>query len=136
PEFRGVPIVVQRRELRAARTVSDYTLPEVIDFPAARYEEIDGDLEIAPGVQIVPTPGHTDGHQSLIVRCTDGTVVVAGQAYDQAAEFSYDQLAWRAAAEGRPQPLPAHPGWLPRLLGADPRRVVFAHDNAVWEPAS
>ena len=30
--------------------------------------------------------------------------------------------------------LPLAPPWMERLLAFDPRRVVFAHDAAVWEP--
>jgi hypothetical protein len=26
------------------------------------------------------------------------------------------------------------PDWIERLQAFDPRRVVFAHDGAVWEP--
>ena len=29
----------------------------------------------------------------------------------------------------------AVPPWLDRLMHFDPMRVLFAHDNAVWEPA-
>src|SRR6266545_1407619 len=28
------------------------------------------------------------------------------------------------------------PGWIDRIQRLDPARVVFAHDNAVWEPAA
>ena len=135
PELPGVPIVVQGAEIAAARSLSDYTLPEVVDFSDALYQEIDGEIELLPGVFVVPTPGHTDGHQSVVVRCNDGTVVLAGQSHNQAADFTYDELAARARAHDEPEPLPVHPNWLPRLLQFDPRRVVFAHDNAVWEPA-
>jgi hypothetical protein len=27
------------------------------------------------------------------------------------------------------------PAWIERLLSFDPKRVVFAHDAAVWEPS-
>jgi N-acyl homoserine lactone hydrolase len=43
-------------------------------------------------------------------------------------------LAHRAHRDGHAQPLPVAPVWLERLLGFDPRRVVFAHDAAVWLP--
>ena len=135
PELSGVPIIVQRKELLAARTTVSYTLPDVIDFSHVNYEELDGEVEIALGVYVVPTPGHTDGHQSVVVRCRDGTVILAGQSHDQASDFTFDELAVRARSDERPSPLPAHSEWLPRLLQFDPRRVLFAHDNAVWEPA-
>jgi N-acyl homoserine lactone hydrolase len=60
--FPNRPIWVQSAEWAAAQ-VPDYTIPEWVDFPGARYELIDGRLEVLPGISIVPTPGHTPGHQ-------------------------------------------------------------------------
>ncbi len=34
--------------------------------------------DIAPGVRVVPTPGHTPGHQSVAVDTDDGVVMIAG----------------------------------------------------------
>ena len=36
---------------------------------------------------------------------------------------------------GHADPLPTAPAWVERLLAFDPRRVVFAHDAAIWVPA-
>jgi N-acyl homoserine lactone hydrolase len=134
PLFPGRPIIVQRRELATART-TQYTLPELVDFTGAHYEELDGEAEIRPGVWILPTPGHVDGHQSLAVRRPDGTVILAGQAHDFASDFSHDVMARSATLDGAAPPLPAYRPWLDRVLEFDPRRVLFAHDAAVWEPA-
>jgi N-acyl homoserine lactone hydrolase len=132
--FAGKPIFTQASELVAARTVVDYTLAKLIDTPGTRYEELAGEAEVLPGVILIPTPGHTEGHQSLVVRKSDGTVVVAGQSHDTATAYSADALAWRAHRDNHPQPLPVPPTWLDRLQQLDPSRVVFAHDHAVWEP--
>ncbi len=134
PDFAGRPIVVQTTELDAARRDRDYTLPELVDAPGLRYEVVDGEGEVLPGVLVVPTPGHTAGHQSLIVRLRDGTVVVAGQSHDTASAYGADALAWRARSEGHRADLPLALPWIDRLARLDPRRVVFAHDRAVWEP--
>lgn len=134
PLLGGRPILVQESELAAARR-GDYTIDALVDFPGASYEVLTGEAEILPGVRIVPTPGHTPGHQSLVLRQSDGTVVLAGQAHDFASEFGSDQLARRAALDGTEQPLPGHAPWLARLAEFDPRRVLFAHDCSVWEPA-
>jgi len=83
---------------------------------------------------VIPTPGHVDGHQSLVVATSDGTVVLAGQSHDTASAWSADALAARAPDLGHAPPLPDAPVWMDRLLELDPRRVVFAHDAAVWEP--
>ncbi|OKJ01468.1 beta-lactamase [Streptomyces sp. CB01249] len=133
PLLGGRPILVQDVELATARA-GDYTVDALIDFPGAVYEEVSGEAEIWPGVRIVPTPGHTDGHQSLVVRQSDGTVVLAGQAHDFASHFASDQLARQAALDGVEPPLPPYRPWLDRLADFDPRRVLFAHDCSVWEP--
>jgi N-acyl homoserine lactone hydrolase len=131
--FPQLPIFTQATELDAAREPG-YTLPDLIDTPGAQYEQLTGETEILPGVFVIPTPGHTAGHQSLVVRGGDGSIIVAGQSHDTAAAYSADVLAWRADREGRPLPLPVPPAWLERLQQFDPSRVVFAHDHSVWEP--
>jgi len=133
PRFPGRPLFCQRRELDTARA-GDYTVPELVDFAGASYQLLDGEAEIAPGVHVVPTPGHVDGHQSVVVVCDDGSVVLAGQAHDTASQWSADALAVRAAGLGHQAPLPEPSPWMARLLEFDPRRVVFAHDAAVWVP--
>src|SRR6476620_8096538 len=134
PALAGRPVFVQRTELEAARG-ADYTVPALVDFPGARYEELDGDAEIAAGVFVVPTPGHVAGHQALAVRCHDGTVVLAGQSFETTSELStaFRQVG-AARSSGRHDLAPAPP-WVARLLELDPARVVLAHDEAVWEPA-
>jgi N-acyl homoserine lactone hydrolase len=134
PQLGGRPIMTQRTELDAARTTQDYTIPELVDAPGLRYEVLDGEAEILPGVLVVPTPGHTAGHQSLVVTAADGTVVVAGQSHDTATAYSADALAWRARHDGHAEPLPLAPAWVDRLQALDPARVVFAHDRSVWTP--
>ena len=83
---------------------------------------------------VTPTPGHTAGHQSLIVRRADGTLIVAGQSHDTATAYSRDALARQAHHDQYTQSLPPTPAWIDRLQQLDPARVYFAHDNAVWEP--
>lgn len=133
PLLAGRPVLVQREELATARR-GNYTVDALVDFPGARYEEMAGEAEVWPGVWIIPTPGHTDGHQSLVVQQRDGSVVLAGQAHDFASHFGSAQLARRASLDGVAPPLPSFHPWLERLLAFDPRRVLFAHDSSAWEP--
>jgi N-acyl homoserine lactone hydrolase len=133
PDLSGRPVFVQRTELATARNTEDYTLPELVE--GSQYTELDGEAEVLPGVLVLPTPGHTDGHQSFVVRLSDGSVVVAGQSHDTATAYAADALALRAAQEGHPPPLPQPRGpWVARLQSLDPRMVVFAHDHSVWMP--
>jgi N-acyl homoserine lactone hydrolase len=73
-----LPIHVQRIELEDARTEDDYTVREWVDFPGAAYIEHDGEAEILPGVRLVPAPGHTRGHQIVVVETDEGPVVLGG----------------------------------------------------------
>jgi N-acyl homoserine lactone hydrolase len=134
PRFPGVPIFNQRAELETARA-GDYTAERLVDFAGVMHEGLDGEAEIAAGVHVIPTPGHVDGHQSLVVECDDGSVVLAGQAHDTGSQWSADVLAAQARALGHEDPLPPASPWMERVLAFDPRRVVFAHDAVVWVPS-
>ena len=137
PALTDRPIFVQSVELAAAHGV-DYTLRELVDAPGLRYEELAGEAEIWPGVRIVPTPGHTAGHQSVVVRRGDGSIVViAGQSHDTATAYAADALALRAAGMAPGQAtaaVPPPPEWVATLQAFDPARVYFAHDHSVWTP--
>ena len=52
----GVQIFVQRAE-RAKVHEPDYTVPEWVDVPGLTYEVLDGEIEVAPGMRLIPTPG-------------------------------------------------------------------------------
>ena len=132
PLLGQVPVFVQETELETARREADYTLPELIE--GSRFERIAGETEILPGIFLMPTPGHTEGHQSLVVRRPDGAVIVAGQSHDTATQYAADQLAWRARRDDHGQPLPDIPDWIDTLQRLDPRMVYFAHDRSVWTP--
>jgi len=110
--FAGTPIYVQRREREEART-EDYTIPEWVEFDGATYVELEGEHEVLPGLRVVPTPGHTPGHQSVLVETDEGLVVVAGDVAYTWSEF--DAPANDAAA------------MLTRLA---PKRILLAHESA------
>jgi N-acyl homoserine lactone hydrolase len=130
PQLGSIRVLVQSAELSAARQTPDYTLPELID--GSRFELVTGQAEVLPGVTLMPTPGHTAGHQSLIVRQPDGAVIVAGQSHDNASQYAADQLSWQARRDRHGQPLPEIPGWIDALQQFDPRIVYFAHDRSAW----
>jgi N-acyl homoserine lactone hydrolase len=132
PALGPIPVFVQQAELDAARHTPDYTLPELIE--GSRFEQVTGQAELLPGVFLLPTPGHTPGHQSLVIRQPDGAVIVAGQSHDTGTQYAADQLAWQAHADKHGPPLPAIPDWIDTLQQFDPRLVYFAHDRSVWTP--
>ncbi|HKN81767.1 MAG TPA: MBL fold metallo-hydrolase, partial [Actinomycetota bacterium] len=126
----GIPIFVQRAEWAMVHE-PDYTVPEWIDAPGLSYEVLEGEAEVAPGLRVIPTPGHTAGHQSLVVVTSEGTIVLAGQAVQS-------KLEWEGATEPSASGASAakHPAYsdsVQRLRSLEPARVHFAHDPEVWE---
>jgi N-acyl homoserine lactone hydrolase len=127
--FPGVPIYVQPAEWAAAHQ-PDYTVVEWIDFPGARYEQRAGDHEIAPGIRIFATPGHSPGHQSLVVETRDGPLLLVGQAVYSHGEWSGIAGAREGASAARDQP--AYARSVARLRALNPKRVLFGHDRRGW----
>jgi len=126
--FPHIPIHVQRAELAAARA-GDYTIREWVDGPNVDYVEADGDHELVPGIRILATPGHSPGHQSLVIDQRGGPVVLTGQAI-----YGRDEWTQSPGREGRSSArLPeAYERSVRRLRELDPVRVLFAHDRRPW----
>jgi N-acyl homoserine lactone hydrolase len=102
--FAGTPIHVQARELADALGEDDYTMPGWVDFDGANYVEHDGDVEVLPGIHLLTTPGHTAGHQSVLV---DGVGVIGGD-----VAYSFRELG-EADTPGKERVLElALPTWL------------------------
>ena len=119
-------IVVQRTE-EAAATAPFYSVDEWARLPADRTRLVDGNVDVAEGVSVIHTPGHTPGHQAVVVRSNAETVVIAGQCIFRAAEWTdadpssanlHDEAHRRAAADS-----------LARLRALRPTRVLLSHDT-------
>lgn len=126
-----MPIYAQSSEIELTRQPR-YTIPEWIDFEGAEYRSIDGDVDVANGIRIVATPGHTTGHQSIVLATTTGDVVLAGQAVYSRAE--YDHIREHGTVPGDdPPPDPAvYLDSAQRLIERNPIRVHFSHDREIW----
>ena len=130
--FRHCPILVQRKELDFGRnpsgTVAGGYMKNHYDVPV-RYEPVDGDQEIAPGVHLLATHGHTPGHQSLLVHLASGRRVVlcADAAYTHA---TLARTLLSANVFDRDQTL-ASLGRL-RALGDEGATVIPGHEPELW----
>ena len=115
--FPGKPIYVQRRELDDARSQDDYTIREWVEAPGAQYVPVDGELELLPGLRLVPAPGHTPGSQVVVVETGGRPAVIGG---DMAVFFGeLDE--------------PRNEGQ--RLVRAlDPELVWLTHTHEPWRP--
>jgi N-acyl homoserine lactone hydrolase len=74
-ELPGVPVVVQRAELDAVGGIAEGYHPP--DWAETELRPVEGEVELVPGVTMLPTPGHTPGHASFVVELASGRVVLA-----------------------------------------------------------
>ena len=69
--FSGIPNVVHEQELAQARDHEPFEFfgysDKTWDHEDARFETVSGDVELAKGLWLFETPGHTIGHYSLLV---------------------------------------------------------------------
>ncbi len=122
--FPGAEIFIQSEELAAARAAR-YTVREWFDYEGVRLSSVSGDREIRPEITLISTPGHTPGHQSVLVDAIGGNVLVAAQ-----AAFTLDEYQ-----RGGDPAVQAHDGLereylesIARLKSLDAQDVYFSHD--------
>ena len=113
--FAGRPVYVQRRELDDARTTDDYTIREWVDSPGLQYVPVDGELELLPGLRLVPAPGHTPGTQVVVIQTGGHPVVIGG-----------DVAVWFGELD---QP---HTEGQLLVRALDPELVWLAHEHHPW----
>jgi glyoxylase-like metal-dependent hydrolase (beta-lactamase superfamily II) len=73
PIFVRARHVVQEAELAAARAAHERNRASYLEenfeplAAAGLLDPVRGEAEIVPGVRVIPTPGHTPGHQSVVI---------------------------------------------------------------------
>ena len=84
-----------------------------------------GDTEICTGVQALLTPGHTPGHQALVISAGGDVVVIAAQCvfrrdawHGEIETSNLHDDSWHADAIES----------VARLRALHPRRVLLSHD--------
>lgn len=130
--FPGVPAYLGAEDWELRERIP-FTIADRIEFPGADLRLVSQETEVMTGMRIVPTPGHTPGHQSLVIDDYDGAVVLAGQAAYTTAEFLNPQAApargYLTASDRE-----AFLASIERIKALGPRRVYFAHDTEHFEP--
>ena len=88
-------VSIQRREHEfgfSGRTTIANILSD-FDLPTIRWDLVDGDWEVVPGLSMIDTRGHTEGHQSAVVELPkSGTIVLPFDAGDLKENFEEEIL--------------------------------------------
>ncbi|MEQ8672431.1 MAG: N-acyl homoserine lactonase family protein [Aggregatilineales bacterium] len=137
PHFPNTPILVSREEYGAASGFSGrlngylnqhypaWFNPTLIDFNNTPYATFSRSYALTPDITLVPTPGHSAGHLSVIVRDSDVHYFIAG-------DTSYtEQLLLDQTVDGVSVDTAAAKDTLARILGyveQYPTVYLPAHD--------
>lgn len=137
--FKGTTVrhLIHERELAQARNHEPFEFfgysDKTWDHDRARFTPITGDYEVAPGLQLYETPGHTVGHYSLLVTPQSGgakpmlfafDVVYSASAADRLiqAGFHIDPVAGVRSIRRVLALAEEH--------GAD---IYYSHDMGAWD---
>ena len=128
--FPDATFVVQREQYEYAKATPQRCFPQDWDLPELDYRLVEGDQELLPGVELVTTPGHAPGHQSVVVRGlpNTGTAILASDAAHTHVEFEQERV------EGTPDPetILASIRKLKAIRDAEVATVLLCHDADAW----
>jgi N-acyl homoserine lactone hydrolase len=98
------------------------------DIPELTYLPVSGRAAIATGVEVVPTPGHAPGHQSLVVDLAEtGRVVLTGDAAFTRANIERGEIPAMDQAAAKESLAVIH-----SLASGNLARVFTSHDADAW----
>jgi glyoxylase-like metal-dependent hydrolase (beta-lactamase superfamily II) len=104
PTFPNARYLIERREMAALRALegalpsedgletisramlSDSILPVV---EAGLVDLVDPDHRVCPSVRLVPTPGHTIGHVSVVVTSGEGSAIITGDSIHHPCQLAH-----------------------------------------------
>jgi N-acyl homoserine lactone hydrolase len=126
--FRHAPFYVQRAELDRMRREAG-ELYDWFGFMDARFELLDGDTEVLPGLEVIATPGHTKGHQCVLVRGGGGAfdLLIGDAAYTPG--IYADPMG--KLPPGQAADLEAWRDSVLRIRSLTPERVHFCHHTDI-----
>jgi N-acyl homoserine lactone hydrolase len=125
--FPRATFVVQAEHLAFAKGKPNF--PGVYwDIAELRYLPVAGRTRVAAGVEVVPTPGHAPGHQSLVVELPEmGRVVLTGD-----AAFTRQNIVRRETTAMDEDEARESLALIRSLANGDLRRVFTSHDADAW----
>lgn len=93
--LKNARFIVSQRELDFVRSgkAPSYFFGSDYDLPGLELQVVEGDVQLMDGLSIIATPGHSPGHQSLVVTLPNtGQVVLAADVGDLMINFTDEIL--------------------------------------------
>jgi N-acyl homoserine lactone hydrolase len=128
--FTNSLIVVQREHYEVAVETLVAFQTKYWLLPNLTYELVDGDVNLAPGVQLLPTPGHAKGFMAPVIRLPEsGTMVMAGDAISMEENLTTDNWV------GTWNPIKARVSAkrMAAIARMEGGTLLFGHDPASWK---
>src|SRR2546428_3204351 len=125
--FPKATFIVQGEHLAFAKGKPNF--PGVYwDIPELTYVPASGRSKVAKGIEVVPTPGHAPGHQSLVVDLAEtGRVVLTGDAAFTRANLERGGIPAMDQAAAKEALALIH-----SLANGDVSRIFTSHDADAW----
>jgi len=125
PNFPNARYVVQRTEIAALEQAGDEVVLSYVVEPlrgTGQLDGVDGAVRLAGArggtVSTMPTPGHTPGHQSVLVRGAGRQVVITGDVMVHAVQLVDPDVGYRFEADGE--------------VARQTRRALLASHRSAW----
>ena len=96
PYFPNANYLLQRAEVAAVHTVNP-SLRERLIEPLRGTDQlrvIDGDVRLAPVLRVLATPGHTPGHQSVLLETGEESVLITGDLLVHAVQLIAPEMSY------------------------------------------
>ncbi|GGM48560.1 MBL fold metallo-hydrolase [Dactylosporangium sucinum] len=109
PYFRNASYLLQRAEDEAVMSINPELRERLLDplRAAQQLRLLDGVTPLATGLTVLATPGHTPGHQSVLIAAADEAILVTGDLLVHPVQLLAPELAYsmemdpQAARESR-----------------------------------
>lgn len=128
--FPRAQYVVQKGELEFARHANERTAASYLapNFASVPFTQVEGEREILPGIRGLPTPGHTPGHQSVLIESAGERACFLADLVPTTAHLP---LPWIMGFDVEPLVTLETKRRLYGRAEADGWLLVFEHDPAV-----
>jgi glyoxylase-like metal-dependent hydrolase (beta-lactamase superfamily II) len=124
PTFANARYLINRTEWEGFRELGDEDDIAAFEQQAVPLDRagvldlVDGDRNLCDGVTLVPTPGHTPGHQSVLIEAGDRRALLSGDLTNHPAQVT--EPLWRSAGDMDPSLASwTRRRWLDRVVAED-----------------